>query len=147
MGMMSPEQGDNMDVRIVMVLLLAFSAPAQAQRVYKCVEKGATVYQSEPCASGPEQKSWSAQVPQRRADARRAEQRIESMRRENAWRAYRERAAGPTRAVIEEPDMPDRDHCEAAKRRRSAALDAMGTRRSWEATRPLEDMVNRACGY
>lgn len=138
-----------MDVRFVVALLLALGLPAQAQaqRVYKCVEKGATVYQSEPCTSGPEQKSWSAQVAPRSVESRRAEQRVEAMRRENAWRGYRERAAGPTRTVIEEPRQPDRALCEAAKRQRAAAFDAMGTRRSWEATRPWDERVNRACGY
>ncbi|KAF1017025.1 MAG: hypothetical protein GAK31_00284 [Stenotrophomonas maltophilia] len=66
----------------------------------------------------------------RSLESRIAERRVEAMRRDNERRAYRERLAGPTRTVIQSPDAPDRDVCAAAKRQRSAAFDAMGTRRS-----------------
>lgn len=43
-----------MDIRIGLLLAGSLAGNASAQQVYKCVEGGATVYQSQPCQAGAE---------------------------------------------------------------------------------------------
>lgn len=134
-----------MEVRAFVLLALCCAGPAGAQQVYKCVDGGNTVYQSDPCASGEAVKRWDA-VPE--APDPHAQARLDSMQRElEARRRSNARVRPPSGAVSGAAISQYRDPhaCVTAKAQRTAAFEAAGSGRTFELTRRMDDRVFDAC--
>jgi len=134
-----------MEVRAFVLLALCLAGPAAAQQVYKCVDGGNTVYQSDPCASGRAEKRWDA-VPEAPNPDRQA--RLAAMQRElEVRRRSGTRVRSPQGAVsgVAISQYRDPHACEAAKAQRAAAFEAAGSRRTFELTRRMDDRVFDAC--
>lgn len=134
-----------MEVRTFVLVALCWAGPAAAQQVYKCVDGGNTVYQSDPCASGQAVKSWDAvpETPDPHGQAR-----LDAMQRElDARRRSRTRGRSAQGAVLGAAISQYRDPhaCETAKAQRAAAFEAAGLRRTFELTRRMDDRVFDAC--
>lgn len=134
-----------MDARVLVLVLLCCSGNAAAQKVHKCVEGRDTVYQSEPCASGQAARTWDA-----KPDAPDAQQtaRLQAIQRELEARKRPQSHVRPRRpvrqgAAISMYRNPER--CEAARAQRAAAFEAAGSRRTFELTRRMDDLVYDAC--
>lgn len=135
------------------LLLCALAVPSVAQQVYKCVTKAGTEYQSEPCASGEAAKTWTVDVAPRSASVIANEQRLDSIRQQNAAaiaprparanRAYRSSGGGARLHHISQ--YKDPNACEAAKAERARVYEAVGMRRSFELSRRMDDRVWAAC--
>lgn len=139
-------QGGGMELRWILMAVFALSGDAAAQQVHKCVESGRTIYQSDPCVTGPAAKSWNAapEAPnpyqQARLDAIRQEL---EQRRQIERPTYRYAQSGVRGISISKHRDPDR--CESAKAHRASVFNAAGIHRSFELTRRMDDMVFDAC--
>lgn len=134
-----------MEVRAFVLLALCWACPAAAQQVYKCVDGGNTVYQSDPCATGQAVKRWDA-VPE--APNAHGQARLDAIQRElDARRRSEARVRPPQGAVSGAAISQYRDPhaCATAKAQRAAAFEAAGSRRTFELTRQMDDRVFDAC--
>ncbi|WGZ33729.1 DUF4124 domain-containing protein [Xylella fastidiosa] len=130
--------------RLYFPLFLFISYPVFAdQLVYKCLHKGHVSYQSQPCSSGVEAKTWKA-VPD------------PPVTNAELWRRYRidqelqQRYANDRlqRSVPRSLGSSIPVHsssCDAARKQRAVLLDEMGVNRSYGATASLDNAVNAAC--
>lgn len=134
-----------MDVRRLALVGLWWAGTACAQQVHKCVDGDNTVYQSAPCASGEAARTWEAppDVPNPRRQARLDAIQHQLEARKNAEGRVRPAARGGQGAAISLYRDPER--CEVAMARRAAAFEAAGSRRTFELTRRMDDLVFDAC--
>ncbi len=134
-----------MDVRWLALVGLWWTGTACAQQVHKCVDGDHTVYQSAPCASGEAARTWDAppDVPNPRRQARLDAIQDQLEARKRAQTRRQPVARGGQGAAISLYRDPER--CEAAKARRAAAFEAAGSRRTFELTRRMDDLVFDAC--
>ncbi|ARO69065.1 hypothetical protein B9J09_08550 [Xylella fastidiosa subsp. pauca] len=125
-------------------LVLFVSCPVLAdQLVHKCSYKKHVSYQSEPCSSGVEVRTWQAAPDSPPSN-------------EELWRRYRvdqelqQRYANDRlqRSVshAQGSSIPvQNSSCDAARRQRAVILDQMGVNRSYDATAAIDNAVNAAC--
>ena len=134
-----------MDARVLVLVLLCGSGNAAAQKVHKCVEAKGTVYQSEPCTSGQAARTWDAKpdVPDAQQKAR-----LQAIQRELDARKRPQAAARPVQRGVQGAAISmyrDPERCEAARAQRAAAFETAGSRRTFELTRRMDDLVFDAC--
>lgn len=128
------------------MLLAGVAVSAGAQSVYKCRDaKGQPVYQSEPCPGA--EKRWDTQPSTTTWDdyykRQAAEKKIAADRRHMRERARQlSTVAGPVGATV---GSANSDQCARAKRARDQAYEAMGSKRSFEASRQWDETVWNAC--
>lgn len=130
---------------MLVLVLLCGSGNAAAQKVHKCVEARGTVYQSEPCASGQAARTWDAKPDTPDAQQKARQQAIQKELDERKEPRARTRPVqrGQQGAAISMYRDPER--CEAARARRAAAFEAAGSRRTFELSRRMDDLVFDAC--
>ena len=130
----------------IFMLLVAVSADAGAQSVYKCRDaKGNPVYQSDPCPDA--EKRWDTQPQSYTWDDYRkrqaADRKIEADRRH--MRSKAQQIASSELPVSANVGPRDSDNCRRVKAQRDAAYEAMGVSRNFEASRYWDDAVWNAC--
>lgn len=128
-------------------LLILMAHQASAQHVYKCVDGKSVSYQSDPCTNGDAAKSWAA-VPE--AENPYLKARLDRMQREVD--ARRAAGSGSYNASPRSRDASGASittssnyACESAKRQRAAAYEAAGTKRTFELSRRMDNLVHDAC--
>ncbi|CEE37008.1 DUF4124 domain-containing protein [Xanthomonas citri pv. citri] len=127
-----------MDARLAVFLMLAIAAPAYAQQVHKCRERGQVVYQSAPCASGISEKAWDA-TPE--AEPTIAD-KVRLLRIDRELKARNAPSVGyATGATV----TTSTSACESAKAQRKAAYDAAGLHRSFAMSSHWDNIVQAAC--
>ena len=134
---------------LFVICLLAGSASASAQQVYKCVKGKDVSYQSSPCeASARVEKQWDA-VPEAPPDNAELWRRFHARKQGEADSAYLRSLAGRARtgsgqgAAIGTTQSDSA--CVAAKRHRQSILDQVGINRTHDLLRSLDQQVNQAC--
>ena len=125
-----------MRTTIIAALLAAAAFPAEAQTLYRCVEKGKpTSYQNVPCPDAAKTASAIDYVPERSVPARYptvASARPHYRRPARAQLHSIPRASSPTA-------------CDAAKRRRESVLGTNNQGGNVDLRRQLNDAVARDC--
>jgi len=135
-----------MDVRLFIGMVLFSAAPLHAQQIYKCTEKGATTYQSQPCQNGAAVKTWeydASAAPARRYERPSTPSTPVAPRERSAMRAVSAQPEGGRLHHISQYREPDR--CQQAKAQRAATFEAAGIRRTYELSRQMDDLVFAAC--
>lgn len=128
-------------VRTLSVAALLLIAPAQAQVIYKCVEKGKPVsFQTTPCPTTAKVADAKAFVPDRELTWQ------EKRQREAQW-ATRPPQQASTAAHIPIPTVTpsSRSQCELARAERDRWERAAGLNRSYDTVRAWNERVARAC--
>lgn len=131
---------------ILGLLLAGLAASSGAQSVYKCRDaKGQPVYQSEPCPEA--EKRWDTQPSTTTWDdyykRQAADRKIAADSRHMRARA-REISAGYGPAATS-VGSPNAEACTRAQAARSQAYEAMGVKRTFEASRHWDNVVWNAC--
>lgn len=126
------------------LVCLVFTAPATAQTVYRCVQKGKPVsLQSTPCGAGAATTKTLDYVPERTPTANELAWKRYRIEREMQARsqAQRARAASGSAAVLPAGGSA----CERAKAERDAWERRVGLNRTIDGLRAWQEHVYRAC--
>ncbi|ALR07034.1 hypothetical protein XFHB_09485 [Xylella fastidiosa] len=137
-----------MNFRISFLFIYFFSlfvsSPVLAdQLVHKCLYKRHVSYQSEPCSSGVEVKTWQAvpDSPPSNAELWRRYQVDQELQQRYARDRLQRTVSHPLGSSI----PVQNSSCDAARKQRAVILDQMGVNRSYEATAAVDNAVNAAC--
>ena len=125
-----------MRTTIIAALLAAATFSAEAQTLYRCVERGKpTSYQNVPCPDAARTASTVAYVPERNVPFR-----------QPPAASVRHHFRRPARAQLHSiPRASNPTACDAAKRRREYVLGSNNQGGNVDARRQLNDAVARAC--
>lgn len=139
-------------MRLLVFVLLAVSAPASAQHLYRCVDySGGVSIQDKPCAaSARETKRVAVDAYEETATSRAARaaavQRAQAAREVGSFRPASEAVRrSSSRPMPWAPDSQSNSACASAKRYRDTVLNASGLNRTFELLRSLDDAVYEAC--
>jgi len=122
-------------IALLAVAALCVTGSANAQVVYRCVEKGKPVsLQSDPCPAQAQVTKVREFVPQADVPVRRVE----------AQRPAPASSAPQPRWIQQDAPQPY-DECAAAKAERDAWERRVGLSRTYDQLRAMNDMVARAC--
>ncbi|MFT4249094.1 MAG: DUF4124 domain-containing protein [Pseudomonas sp.] len=131
------------------MLFALVTAPVSAQQVYKCVNGGQSVYQSEPCAPGQTVKAWDAEPerfdPYKAAQVEAARQQLQQRQQTGIPRTvYRNGSSAPpvgAKVSIAKDDAK----CQRARAHREKVLERVGLKRTYKLLDELDDQVWEAC--
>ena len=138
---------------VVVLLCLAGGAPAQT--LYHCRTHGVSSYQQSPCPASSRMVSSMQTIPepvptesQRRM---RAEQAVQD-RAESAFLSHSAgtdagTANGSKRAHAATHRLPQRSACQDARATRTAALEVVGLKRTYDMLQRLDQTVADACRH
>lgn len=122
-------------VQSIPLAALILAAPASAQAIFKCTQKGKPpVYQTEPCTAGQRVVKAIAYTPDPNARPYRPDTRS---------RPYAQRSTAPQGHAIE--TARNQSACEAAKHARATVFGANNMGGDYETRQRFNDAVMRAC--
>lgn len=132
--------------KLMLALILAGVATASpAQTIYKCADsKGAITFQNQPCPSDAKVKAAKDYQPAQ--DNARAAKKLQLTEREMARQQDQQYGPGTTHVTrMDTQGQSSAALCEQAKRDRNAALEAAGSKRTYELVQKHDENVLKAC--